>query len=305
MKKNTRPQQGITRREFLGAATGATAFTIVPRYVLGGRGHTAPSDKLDIAAIGVGGQGHLSVMNVSTENVVALCDVDHRRAARALKWFSKARRYHDFRRMLDKEAKSIDAVVVTTPNHTHIPASVMAMRMGKHVFCEKPLGHNIREVRTATEVARETGLATQMGTAGHGGNNYRRVVELIQAGVIGNVSEVHAWCDNEWESPPRRAADGRYLMHGDRRPGGTGPAPRNLKWDLWLGPAPYRPYHRAYHPKSWRGWWDFGGGRLGDMGCHFLDLAYWALDLKYPLTAEAQGPRRVGREVAPPWLISQ
>jgi predicted dehydrogenase len=298
-------QSRITRRRFLGAAASAAAFTIVPRHVLGGTGRPTPNEKLDIACIGVGGQGAVSTYSVSGENIVALCDVDEERAADTFRAYPEARRYHDFRRMLDAEGRTIDAVVVTTPNHTHIPISVAAMKMGKHVFCEKPLGHNIGEIRTATQVAREMGVATQMGAAAHGSRNYRRVVELIRAGAIGEVGEVHIWCDNEWDTPPRAVADGNALPWGDRRPSDRPPVPARLKWDLWLGPAPYRPYHPAYHPKSWRMWWDFGGGRLGDMGCHLLDLPFWALDLTHPLAVEAEGPGRVGKEVAPPWLISR
>jgi len=259
-------KSSMTRRGFLGTAASAAGFTIVPRHVLGGPGRTAPSDKLNIAAIGVAGMGRVTVMNVKTENIVALCDVDDERASVTYKKYPKARRYHDFRRMLDWEDKNIDAVVVTTPNHTHIPISVMAMKMGKHVFCEKPLGHNVQEIR-----------------AGHGGSNYRRVVELVRAGAIGEIKEVHIWCDNEWDAPPRVVSGETTLLYGDRRPKETPPVPEHLQWDLWLGPAPYRPYHPVYLPVAWRNWWDFGGGRLGDMGCHLLDL---------PLVSRWTFPRR-------------
>jgi len=306
MEKNkTKTDSGITRREFIGAASAAAVFTIVPRHVLGGKGHTPPSDKLNIAGVGVGGQGYSSMMNVSTENVAFLCDVDDDRAAKTYKWFHKAKRYHDFRRMLDREHKNIDAVVVTTPNHTHVPVCVMAMRMGKHVLVEKPLGHNIEGVRTATEVARESGVSAEMGAAGRNGSNYRRVVELVRAGAIGEIKEVHVWCDNEWDKIPRKVADSYSAAGADRRPQGRPPVPKSLDWDLWLGPAPYRPYHPRYVPRQWRGFWAFGGGRLADMGCHFIDLPYWALDLKYPLTVETEGPGRAGSEFAPPWLITR
>ena len=254
-----------------------------------------------MACIGVGGKGFDNVRNVSTENIVALCDVDKKRAADAFELFPQAKRYSDFRRMLDQEGKNIDAVVVTTPDHVHIPVSVTAMKMGKHVYCEKPLGQNIHEVRLATEVARKSGVATQMGNGAHSGNNYRTVVALIKAGTIGEVKEVHTWCDDDEGMPP----DNGSLPWGDQQPQQTPPVPEHLHWDLWLGPAPYRPYHPAYHPLHWRDWWDFGNGRLGDMGCHLIDLAFWALDLKYPLTVEAEGPSRVGRKVAPRWLISR
>ncbi len=267
------------------------AFTIVPRHVLGGAGRTAPSEKLNIACIGVGGKGYEDVMNVSTENIVALCDVDEKRGAAAFKWFSKAEKYRDFRKMLDKEAKNIDAVVVATPDHVHIPASVMAMKMGKHVYCEKPFGQNIAEIRLATKVAEETGVATQLGNASHTGYNYRSVSKMIMDGIIGQVNEVHCWCDQAWEP-------------GDR-PKYNPPVPKHLNWDLWLGPAPVRPYHPTYHPLGWRSWWDFGNGRLGDMGCHMIDLPFMALDLKYPLTVEAQSHKPAHKENATKWLISK
>ena len=304
MKKTT-GRSTITRRDFVSAAAGAAAFTIVPRHVLGGPGTPPPSEKLNVACIGVGGKGFDNVRNVSTENIVALCDVDTKRAADAFELFPQARRYSDFRRLLDQEEKNIDAVVVTTPDHVHIPASVMAMRMGKHVYCEKPLGHNIQEVRLATKVAAETGVATQMGNTGHSSYSYRAAVALIKAGTIGEVKEVHAWCDNEWDPAPRVVKDDGTLNSGDQPPKDTPPVPEHLKWNLWLGPAPERPYHPVYHPRSWRGWWDFGNGRLGDMGCHLIDLPFSALDLKHPLTVAAEGPRRVGRQVAPRWLIAK
>jgi len=306
MKNNkTNRKSGLTRRDFIGTAASATAFMIVPRHVLGGSGETAPGEKLNIACIGVGGKGFDNVRNVSTENIVALCDVDMKRAADAFEMFPNTKRYSDFRRMLDKEARNIDAVVVSTPDHVHIPASVMAMRMGKHVYCEKPLGHNIHEVRLATEVARTSRVATQMGNAGHSSSSYRTAVMLIKAGTIGEVKEVHAWCENEWENPPRVVTDDGALSFGDQQPKEAPPVPEHLEWDLWLGPAPVRPYHPAYHPLHWRGWWDFGNGRLGDMGCHLIDLPFSALDLKYPLTVETEGPRHVGRQVAPRWLIAK
>ncbi len=303
MKKNN--QSKITRRGFIGAAGAAAAFTIVPRHVLAASGKTPPSDKLNIACVGVGGMGFGTVRSVRSENIAFLCDVDSVRAANAFDMFPKAKKYKDYRRMLDKEHKHIDAVAVTTPNHVHVPVCVMAMKMGKHVFSEKPLGHNVHEIRVARELAKETGLATQMGSGGHGGRNYRRVVELIRAGVIGEVREVHVFCDNEWEPLPRKQPQrDRPPYRGGVRPTETPPVPKTLKWNLWLGPAAVRPYHTAYLPRSWRGWWDFGGGRLGDMGCHFLDLPFWALHLEAPLTIEADGPP-VGLETAPSWMVSK
>ncbi len=284
-------QSAITRRGFLDVAASVAACTIIPRHVLGGPGKIPPSEKLNIACIGVGNKGFDNVRNVMSENLVAFCDVDTKLAAKAFEMFPKVPRYRDYRRMLDKEAKNIDAVIVTTPDHVHIPASVMAMRMGKHVYCEKPLGQNVAEVRLATAVARETGAVTQMGNSAHTGYNYRAVAKMIQDGVIGEVREVHCWCDKSW--PP-----------GDR-PKNRPPVPKELDWDLWLGPAPVRPYHPTYHPMGWRYWWDFGNGRLGDMGCHMIDLPFMALDLKYPLTAEAYSDGPAHKESAPGWLIAK
>jgi len=286
-----RDKSGMTRRNFIGTAASVAAFTIVPRHVLGGLGHTPPSEKLNIACIGVGNKGFDNVRNVMTENLVALCDVDTKLAANAYKMFPQVPRFSDYRRMLDREAKNIDAVIVTTPDHVHIPASVRAMRMGKHVYCEKPLGQNITEVRFATKVARETGMVTQMGNGAHTGYNYRSVAQMIKTGIIGQVREVHCWCDEAW--PP-----------GDR-PKHNPPVPKHLNWNLWLGPAPVRPYHPTYHPMGWRQWWDFGNGRIGDMGCHMIDLPFMALDLKYPLTAEAHSEKPAHKESAPGWLIAK
>jgi len=282
----------LNRRELLqkSAAAALAGLAIVPRHALGGAGQTPPSEKVNIAGIGVGNRGWQVNQMMENHNIVALCDVDAKFLAKASSRYEKAKTYSDFRRMLDKEEKNIDAVTVATADHTHVPISVMAMKMGKHCYTEKPLGHNIYEVREATEVAGRYGLATQLGTGTHAGYNYRRVVELIRAGAIGEVREVHVW--RELGQEPRY------------RPRETPPVPPNLKWDLWLGPAPYRPYHPCYHPMHWRHWWDFGNGQLGDMGCHLLDLPFWALDLKYPTTVEAEGPP-VHPEMYPRWLIAR
>ncbi len=290
-KSKTYHESDMTRRDFVGAAASVAVFTIVPRHELGGPGKTPPSEKLNIACIGVGNKGFDNVRNVMSENLVAFCDVDTKLAANAYKMFHQVPRYSDYRRMLDREAKNIDAVIVTTPDHVHIPASVRAMRMGKHVYCEKPLGQNITEVRFATQVAKETGVVTQMGNGAHTGYNYRSVAQMIKNGVIGQVREVHCWCDEAW--PP-----------GDR-PQHQPPVPKHLNWNLWLGPAPVRPYHPTYHPMGWRQWWDFGNGRIGDMGCHMIDLPFMALDLKSPLTAEAHSAKPAHKESAPGWLIAK
>jgi predicted dehydrogenase len=289
----------------MGAAASAAALAIIPRNVLGGAGHTPPSETVNLGCIGVGNRGWQLIQGMQHHNIVALCDVDARHLAQAADRFEKASTYRDFRRMLDRERKTLDAVTVATPDHVHVPASVMAMKMGKHCYTEKPLGHNVHEVREAARVAKRYGLATQMGNTGHSSRNYRGVVELIRAGTIGEIRQVHAWCDNDWDKPPRVVKDDGTLSWGDRPPTQKPPVPDYLHWDLWLGPAPYRPYHPAYHPVHWRGWWDFGNGRLGDMGCHLIDLPLTALDLTAPLTVEAEGPRRVGQQVAPRWLIAR
>jgi len=265
----------MNRRGFLGRTAAMAAFTVVPRHVLGGPGHVAPSEKLNIAGIGVGGQGAGDIANVSSENIVALCDVDRRHAAETFKRYPQAKQYADFREMLDKEGKNINAVVVATPDHTHAVAAMMAIRMGKHVYCEKPLTHSMQEARELTKAAREAGVATQMGNQGHSGEGIRLICEWIWDGAIGPVREVHAWTTHA------------VWPQGMDRPKETPPVPETLDWDLWLGPATYRPYHPAYLPQLWRGWWDFGTGGLGDMGCHNLDPVVWALKLGAPKSVEA------------------
>ena len=237
----------------------------------------SPNERLSIAGIGVGGQGGWDIGNCASENIVALCDVDDRRSGPSVKRFPKAKIFRDFRKMLDKMGKQIDAVVVGTPDHTHAPAAVMAMKLGKHCYCEKPLAHCVGEIRTMIELATKNKLATQMGTQIHAGPNYRRVVELIQSGAIGAVGEVHVWHP--------------VAYGGGDRPKETPPVPPGLDWDLWLGPAPLRPYHPCYCPGIWRSWWDFGSGGLGDFGCHYVDLPFWALKLRHPTSVEADGPK--------------
>ena len=265
----------LSRRSFMGGAAAAAAFTIVPRHVLGGAGNTAPSEKLNIAGIGVAGRGAGDIGEVSGENIVALCDVDFGHAAGTFKKYPKARQYRDFRKMLDKEDKNIDAVIVATPDHTHAVASMMAIKMGKHVYCEKPLAHDIFEVRKLTEAAREAKVATQLGNQGQAWEETRLVCEFIWDDAIGPVREVHSWC-NRPISP-----------RGIDRPKEEPPVPEGLSWDLWLGTAQKRPYHPCYLPFSWRGWWDFGTGVLGDIGCHQFVSIFRALKLGYPTSVEA------------------
>ncbi|HUU37140.1 MAG TPA: Gfo/Idh/MocA family oxidoreductase [Candidatus Desulfaltia sp.] len=264
----------IDRRQFLGtSAKAASAFMIVPRHVLGGSGQTAPSDKLNVAGIGVGGQGGGDIRAMESENVVALCDVDWERAARSFERFPEARRYKDFRIMLEKE-KGLDAIVIGTPDHTHAVATMASIQMGKHVYCEKPLTHTLYEARTITEAARKAGVVTQMGNQGHAMESIRILCEWIWDGAIGNVTEVHAWTPHP------------VWPQGIDRPRDTPPVPDTLDWDLWLGPAPYRPYHPAYLPRLWRGWWDYGTSGLGDMGCHIFDHIVWSLKLGSPTWVE-------------------
>jgi predicted dehydrogenase len=249
----------------------------------------SPNEKLNIAGIGVGGQGGWDIGNCAGENIVALCDVDDRRAAGSFTRFPKAKRYRDFRKMLEAMERRIDAVVVGTPDHTHAPPAVMAMKMGKHCYCEKPLAHSVHEVRTMIELANDKKLATQMGTQIHAGGNYRRVVELVQSGAIGPIGEVHVWHPVGYG--------------GNGRPKETPPVPKELDWDLWLGPAPSRPYHPCYLPAAWRSWWDFGSGGLGDFGCHYMDLPYWALALRHPSAIEAEGPPVQAENTSPGLVI--
>jgi len=277
-----------TRREFLKQAAGAgVGLWAITRSA---RAQTkSPNEKLNIACIGVGGRGWDNVNGVSSENIVALCDVDENNLNKAAEKFTGATKYTDFRKMLE-ERKDIDAVTVSTPDHTHTVAAVMAMKMGKHVYCEKPLTHSVYEARMMAETAKRYKVATQMGNQAHSSESLRRAVDLIRSGVIGDVTEVHCWSDRP------------IWPQGIDRPSETPEVPPHLHWDLWLGPAPERPYHPAYHPFSWRGWWDFGTGALGDMGCHIIDTAYWALKLGQPVTVEAEGDP-FKSETGPRWCI--
>lgn len=279
------PTRRFNRRAFLHAASSGVAGWIVLRNHRSARAYDA-HEKLNIAMIGAGGRGAANLSELATENIVALCDVDQRRAADAFQQYPSAAKHRDFRRMLTEMDRQIDAVVVSTTNHVHAPASIMAMRMGKHCYCEKPLSHSVREARTVARIAAETKVATQMGTQIHASDNYRRIVELIRSGAIGPVRQCHCFL---------REVDGA----GDR-PTETPPVPPELDWDLWLGPAPYRPYHPCYLPREWHFWWDFGGGAIGNMGCHYLDLPFWALELRHPQTIEASGPPQHA-ERTPAW----
>lgn len=270
---------GISRRTALRAGGAAAIFTIVPRHVLGGPGFIAPSERVNVAGIGAGGMGggDIATHAKNGANIVALCDVDEIRAAGSFQNFPKARRYKDFREMLEKEEGHIDAVTVGTPDHTHAVATMAAIRAGKHVYCQKPLTHTLHECREITKAATAAGVATQMGNQGHASEGARLTNEWIRAGVIGDVREVYVWSDRA----------GHLWKQGIARPADTPPVPASLDWDLWLGPVAHRPYHPAYVPVSWRGWRDFGTGALGDMGCHIIDHPVWALELGAPSTVEA------------------
>jgi predicted dehydrogenase len=245
---------------------------IVPRRVLGGPGHTAPSDTLNVACIGVGGMGRSDVRGMANagENIYALCDVDEHQAQTSYSAYPQAKRYTDFRIMLEREADNIDTVVISTPDHTHAVAGIMAMQMGKHCRIQKPLARTIWEVRELMRVAREAGVATQMGNQGNAGEGTRQIREWVEAGAIGTVREIQYWTNRPiWPQALDRPTEAHHV-------------PPWLDWDLWLGPAPERPYHPAYAPFRWRGWWDYGTGALGDIACHAMDAAFWALDLGYP-----------------------
>jgi predicted dehydrogenase len=267
----------VRRRTFLAStAVAAAGFTIVPRHVLGGQGVTAPSDKLNIAAVGVGGMGKNNVEKCATENIVALCDVDFSLADPVFKKYPGARTYKDYRVMLD-EQKDIDALIVATPDHTHAVIAMAAMRRKKHVYVQKPLTHSVAEARLLTETARQYGVATQMGNQGHSGEGIRLLCEWVWDGAVGPIREAHAWTNRPvWPSG---------IEVG--RPTETPAVPASLDWDLWIGPRTPRPYHPTYHPAKWRAWWDFGTGSLGDMACHIVDPLFWALKLKYPVSVEA------------------
>lgn len=287
MKKES-PKQALplNRRQFLATtAVSATAFMVVPGSVLGLRGATPPSGKLNIAGVGVGGQGASDLANMESENIVALCDVDKNQGAGTFRKHPKARQYTDYRKMLE-EVKEIDAVVVATPDHHHAFAAMEAIKRGKHVYCEKPLTHSVWEARELAKAAREAKVATQMGNQGQASEETRRLAELVWAGVIGPVREAHIWTDR-----PSQGLFNEYWPQGVARPKDTPAVPAHLDWDLWLGPAPERPYHPAYLPFRWRGWWDFGTGALGDIGCHAMDPVFRALKLGAPLNVQACSTR--------------
>jgi predicted dehydrogenase len=289
----------LTRREFLRqaaactVAAGALAGPALARPI-------SPNDKLNLAIIGTGGRGHANMTAVARENIVALCDVDENALNSAAATFSSARKYFDFRKLLETE-KQLDAVVVSTPDHCHAPVSVMAMNLGLHVYCEKPLTHSVYEARVMTETAARNKVVTQMGTGAQSAEDHIRTVEAIQAGVIGPVAEVHCWTNRP------------IWPQGQDRPAGEEPVPKHLHWDEWIGPAPVRPFkakyadgpfkgQNVYHSFVWRGWWDFGTGALGDIAPHITNIAFWALDLGAPTSVEGECSG-MKPETFPSWSI--
>ena len=264
-------KESISRRRFIGTVGAATAgITILPSTVIGGLGHVAPSDKLNIAGIGVGGIGNTNINNCSSQNIVALCDVDWDYASGIFDKYPSAKKYMDFRKMFDEMDDQIDAVVVATPDHTHAVIAAQAMQMGKHVYVQKPLTHSVYESRMLTKMANQYGVATQMGNQGNSGEGIRQICEWIWDDAIGEITEAHAWTNRPiWPQGLEKPLENPSL-------------PPTLNWDLFIGPAPWRPYNPAYTPWNWRAWWDFGTGALGDMGCHIFDPVYKALRLSQP-----------------------
>ena len=279
-----------TRRQFIQH----TSLAGLGFWVAGGLTPTfsrSPNGKLQIAGIGIGGKGSSDIDQAGkVGNVVALCDIDDDRLNEKATKFPQAEKYNDFRKMLDKMGKHIDAVTVSTPDHTHAVAAIMAMKMGKHVYCQKPLTHTVREARELRLAARKYSVCTQMGNQGSAENGLRQAIEVVQAGGIGPVTEAHVWTDRPiWPQAPKLT----------KRPDSK-PVPPHIHWDEWLGPAPERPYAEGYHPFSWRGFWDFGTGALGDMACHTANIAFRALKLGYPTSISAENGE-INPETYPGW----
>ncbi|MBM3878156.1 MAG: Gfo/Idh/MocA family oxidoreductase [Verrucomicrobia bacterium] len=287
---STKTLPPLTRRQFLLQTSGVAAGLgwAIPRLALA---QGSANAKLNIGFVGVANRAAANLAEVAKEtasvNVAALCDVDENYLAHAKQQYPRARTYHDFRRLL--EQKDLDAVVISTPDHTHAVAASAALRTGRHVYCEKPLTRTVSESRVVANLTREHRRVTQLGTQIHAGNNYRRVVELVQSQILGPIREVHVWVG--------------AVYGGMDRPKDTPPVPPGLDWDLWLGPVEYRPYHPEYAPFKWRNWWAFGGGSIADFGCHFMDLPHWALSLRHPTSVEPVDGPPVHPESTPPWLI--
>lgn len=280
----------VKRRDFLKSSSAAAAVVSAGVWSeVAAADSNSPNAKLKIACIGTANRAAADIDGVKGEDIVALCDIDKNYLDRAAERFKDATTYVDYRELIESEAGKIDAVVVGTADHSHAPASIRAIRKGLHVYCEKPLTHTVQEARLVAEEAKKYGVATQLGTQIHAGDNYRRVVEVVQSGVLGDVIEAHVWVGKGWG--------------GGDLPTNTQEPPSHLNWDLWLGPAAERPYAPGrYHPANWRRWWAFGQGTLGDMACHYMDLPFWALKLRHPTTCEAEGPE-VHPETCPLGLV--
>ena len=279
--------KNVSRRDFIKkSALTAASITILPSFTVSGLGHRMPSDKLNIVGVGVGGKGHHNLRGMLPENIIGLCDVDWNYAENCFKEFPDVKKYKDWRIMFDELGKEMDAVMVATSDHTHAIIAATALTMGKHVYCQKPLTHSIYESRLLTRLAAKHKVATQMGNQANSGDGVRQLCEWIWNGEIGEVREVHAWTDRP------------IWPQGLQRPKETMKAPKTLDWDLFIGPAPMRPYHEIYTPWNWRGWWDFGTGAFGDMACHVLDPIYQALKLGYP--TKIQGSSSVINTESPP-----
>ncbi len=276
----------LNRRSFLGQSTLAAATGGYFVAHAAAQPSSSPNERLNIAAVGTTGRAGANISKVASQNIIALADVDSALLQKGAARYPLARKYADFRVMLEKEVDKIDGLVVATPDHTHAPAAAMGLRQNKPVYCEKPLTHTLFEARTLANLAGDNKLVTQMGNQIHSGENYRQVVELVQGGVIGAVSEAHVWAGAVYTNARFKSA----------------PKPANLNWDLWLGPAAERPYSDGVHPFKWRSFWDYGAGTLGDFGCHYLDLAHWALDLTAPVHVQARGPK-ADPVSAPAWLV--
>lgn len=270
-------QSRLNRRRFIQSslATGMIAGGYFANPLRAAQPNS-PNEKLNLAIVGVANKGGHNVGQLTDENMAVLCDVDSNYLAKAAEKYPQAKQYRDYRKMLEAEANNIDAVVVSTADHNHAVATAIALDLGKHVYCEKPLTHTVQEARVIAGLAAKNKVATQMGIQIHANNNYRRVVEIVQSGVLGRINEVYTWCNKNWSGGQFKPWDG--------------PPPANLDWDLWLGPAKERPYSPNIHPGQWRRFWEYGSGTFGDMACHIMDLPFWALGLKRPVSVECEGP---------------
>ena len=267
------PSGGLSRRSFTGLVAGLPGFFAAHGF---GAAPAGLSDRLNLAIVGIGGQGAANIKDLKHQNIVALCDVDEKRGGKAFEEFPRARRFADFRKMFDSMEKQVDGVVISTPDHTHFHPAWWAIERGKHVYLEKPLAHEVEEVRRITEAARAKKLATQLGSQRHALQGLRAGVEFVKAGTIGTITEVHSWIASKRGMP-------KPLERGEA-------VPTTLDWDLWLGPVAERPYTAGLAPYDWRFWWDFGTGETGNWGCHILDIPFWALDLAHPVRVSGSGP---------------